>query len=80
MTLPDVPPSVCYPSGRHWQPHRPKPGGQPSLDLRIHHRIGRSRGGRDTADNLELFHVNGHRQIHVRERPTKTAASREGRS
>ena len=19
MTLPDVPPSVCYPSGRHWQ-------------------------------------------------------------
>jgi RNA-directed DNA polymerase len=49
-------------------------------DCQIHHRIWRSRGGQDTSDNMELFHVNCHRQIHVRERPTKTAASREGRS
>ena len=34
----------------------------------------------DTADNLELLHANCHRQIHVRERPTAAAASREGRS
>ena len=34
----------------------------------------------DTADNLELLHANCHRQIHVRERPTGPAASREGRS
>src|SRR5271157_1429276 len=27
-TLPDVPPSVCYPSGRHRQRRRPKPGRQ----------------------------------------------------
>jgi hypothetical protein len=25
LTLPDVPPSVCYPSGRHWQRWGPKP-------------------------------------------------------
>ena len=37
-------------------------------DCQIHHRIWRSRGGRDTADNMELFHVNCHRQIHVQER------------
>ena len=48
-------------------------------DLHIHHRIWRSRGGSDTADNLELLHVNCHRQIHVQERLTKAAASREGR-
>src|SRR5208337_154868 len=30
-TLPDVPPSVCYPSGRHRQRRRPKPGGQRNL-------------------------------------------------
>ena len=48
-------------------------------DCQIHHRIGRSRGGPDTADNLELLHANCHRQIHVRERRTKAAASREGR-
>jgi hypothetical protein len=35
LTLPDVPPSVCYPSGRHWQRWGPKPGGQRNLDLRI---------------------------------------------
>src|SRR5208337_3548523 len=34
-TLPDVPPSVCYPSGRHRQRRRPKPGGQRNLDPRI---------------------------------------------
>ena len=33
--LPDVPPSVCYPSGRHRQRPRPKPGGQRSLDRTI---------------------------------------------
>ena len=35
LTLPDVPPSVCYPSGRHRQRRGPKPGGQRSLDPRI---------------------------------------------
>jgi RNA-directed DNA polymerase len=49
-------------------------------DCHIHHRIWRSRGGPDTADNLELLHANCHRQIHARERQTETAASREGRS
>jgi RNA-directed DNA polymerase len=49
-------------------------------DLHIHHRIWRSRGGPDTADNLELLHANCHRQIHVQERLTKAAASCEGRS
>jgi len=49
-------------------------------DHQIHHRIWRSRGGLDTADNLELLHANCHRQIHVQERQTKAAASREGRS
>ena len=48
-------------------------------DCEIHHRIWRSRGGPDTADNLELLHANCHRQIHVRERRTKATASREGR-
>ncbi len=48
-------------------------------DGQIHHRIWRSRGGPDTADNLELLHANCHRQIHVRERRTKATASREGR-
>ena len=41
-TLPDVPPSVCYPSGRHRQRSRPKPGGQRNLDPRI----GRERASR----------------------------------
>src|SRR3954462_13946636 len=49
-------------------------------DCQIHHRIWRSRGGPDTADNREWLHANCHRQIHVRERRTKAAASREGRS
>jgi len=48
-------------------------------DCQIHHRIWRSRGGPDTADNLELLHANCHRQIHVQERLTKAAASCEGR-
>src|SRR5215472_2080435 len=49
-------------------------------DHHIHHRIWRSRGGPDTADNLELLHANRHRQIHVQEGQTKAAASRKGRS
>src|SRR5215471_16273355 len=32
LTLPDVPPSVCYPSGRHRQRRGPEPGGQRNLD------------------------------------------------
>jgi RNA-directed DNA polymerase len=48
-------------------------------DCQIHHRIWRSRGGPDTADNMELMHVNCHRQIHVQEGRTEAAASREGR-
>jgi hypothetical protein len=32
MTLPDVPPSVCYLSGRRRQRRGPKPGGQRNLD------------------------------------------------
>jgi len=48
-------------------------------DCQIHHRLWRSRGGPDTADNLELLHANCHRQIHVQEERTKAAASREGR-
>ena len=42
LTLPDVPPSVCYPSGRHRQRRGPKPGGQRNLDPRI----GRGRASR----------------------------------
>ena len=49
-------------------------------DCQIHHRIWRTRGGQDTADNLELLHANCHRQIHVQEGRTKATASREGRS
>jgi RNA-directed DNA polymerase len=49
-------------------------------DHEIHHRIWRSRGGPDTADNLELLHANCHRQIHAQEGRTKAAASRKGRS
>ncbi len=53
--LPDVPPSVCYPSGRHRQRRRPKPGGQRSLDLLIgRERVSRlgdcqHQGGREPA-------------------------------
>ena len=42
LTLPDVPPSVCYPSRRHRQRRGPKPGGQRNLDPRI----GRERASR----------------------------------
>jgi len=35
LTLLDVPPLVCYPSGRRWQRRGPKPGEQRNLDLRI---------------------------------------------
>jgi RNA-directed DNA polymerase len=49
-------------------------------DCQIHHRIWRSQGGLETADNMELLHANCHRQIHVQERRAETAASREGRS
>ena len=35
LTLHDVPPSICYPSGRRWQRRDPKPGEQRNLDLRI---------------------------------------------
>src|SRR5271157_4274423 len=35
LTLHDVPPSICYPSGRRWQWRGPKPGEQRNLDLRI---------------------------------------------
>ncbi|MGZ3302447.1 MAG: HNH endonuclease, partial [Isosphaeraceae bacterium] len=48
-------------------------------DCQIHHRIWRSRGGSDTADNMELLHANCHRQIHVQERRTEAATSRKGR-
>ena len=41
-TLPDVPPSVCYPSGRRRQRRGPKPGGQRNLDPWI----GRGRASR----------------------------------
>jgi RNA-directed DNA polymerase len=41
-------------------------------DCQIHHRIWRSRGGQDTSDNMELFHANCHRQIHVQEGRTKS--------
>jgi RNA-directed DNA polymerase len=49
-------------------------------DCQIHHRIWRSRGGLEMADNMELLHANCHRQIHVQEARTEAAASREGRS
>jgi RNA-directed DNA polymerase len=49
-------------------------------DCQIHHRIWRSRGGPETADNLELLHANCHRQVHVQEGRAETTASREGRS
>src|SRR3954447_5163129 len=42
-------------------------------DYQIHHRIQRTQGGRDTAENMELLHVNCHRQIHVQERRTRAA-------
>ena len=48
-------------------------------DCQIHHRIWRSQGGSEMADNMELLHANCHRQIHVQERRTEAAASRKGR-
>src|SRR5271166_3797624 len=35
LTLLDVPPSICYPSGRRWRRRGPKPGEQRNPDLRI---------------------------------------------
>jgi RNA-directed DNA polymerase len=78
-------------AGRRWidylwkrQEGRCRVCGQPlrmaEEDCQIHHRIWRSRGGPDTADNMELLHANCHRQIHVQERRTQAAASRKGRS
>jgi RNA-directed DNA polymerase len=34
----------------------------------IHHRVWRCHGGQSTFDNLELLHVNCHRQIHASEK------------
>src|SRR5208337_124398 len=48
-------------------------------DCQIHHRIWRSQGGPEMADNMELLHANCHRQIHVQERRTEATASRKGR-
>jgi RNA-directed DNA polymerase len=48
-------------------------------DCQIHHRIWRSRGGPDTADNTMLLHANCHRQLHAQELRRKAVASREGR-
>jgi RNA-directed DNA polymerase len=46
----------------------------------IHHRVWRSRGGRETCDNLDVLHANCHRQIHSKSESLKNpAASREGR-
>jgi len=48
-------------------------------DCQIHHRIWRSQGGQEMADNMELLHANCHRQIHVQEGQTEAARSRKGR-
>jgi hypothetical protein len=56
--LPDVPPSVCYPSGRHRQRRRPKPGGQRSLDRKI---------GRERASRLGDCQHHGGREPAVRD-------------
>ena len=57
---------------------RLRPAGITKDDCQIHHRIWRSRGGSEMADNMELLHANCHRQIHVQERRTKAAASPRG--
>src|SRR5205823_10875345 len=62
LTLPDVPPSVCYPSGRHRQRRGPKPGGQRNLDLRI---------GRERASRLGDCQHHGGRGPAVRDRSTQ---------
>ena len=56
--LPDVPPSVCYPSGRHRQRRRPKPGGQRSLDRKI---------GRERVSRLGDCQHHGGREPAVRD-------------
>ena len=62
LTLPDVPPSVCYPSGRHRQRRRPKPGGQRNLDPRI---------GRERASRHGDCQHHGGRGPAVRDRSTQ---------
>ena len=47
-------------------------------DCQIHHRIWRSRGGPETADNMELLHANCHRQIHVQARTDKSGRVPQG--
>jgi hypothetical protein len=45
----------------------------------MHHMAWRVHGGSDALYNRTLMHANCHRQIHVQERRTEAAASREGR-
>jgi len=59
LTLPDVPPSVCYLSGRRRQRRGPKPGGQWSLDPRI---------GRERVSRLGDCQHHGGRDLAVRDR------------
>ena len=61
-TLPDVPPSVCYPSGRHRQRRRPKPGRQRNLDPRL---------GRERASRHGDCQHHGGRGPAVRDRSTQ---------
>ena len=58
MTLPDVPPSVCYPSGLRRQRPGPKPGEQWSLDPRI---------GRERASRHGDSQHHGGRELAVRD-------------
>ena len=51
MTLPDVPPSVCYPSGRHWQ-RLVRSLGDNVASISGSIIASGAAGGRDTADNL----------------------------
>jgi len=62
LTLLDVPPSVCYPSGRRWQRRGPKPGKQRNLDLRI---------GRESASRHDDCQHQGGRGPAVRDRSTQ---------
>src|SRR5208283_5658854 len=62
LSLPDVPPSVCYPSGRHRQRRRPKSGGQRNLDPRI---------GREHASRHGDCQHHGGREPAVRDRSTQ---------
>src|SRR5262249_26228108 len=45
----------------------------------VHHRHWRVHGGSDLMENLELLHVNCHRQLHSRTKVVAVSASREGR-